>query len=264
MRQDRLVFWIESKAIQSFIIFLIVLNAITLGMETDAQLIASHGTWLRWIDQAILTVFVIEILLKLYAYRINFFRSPWNLFDFFIISIALMPNNGSLSILRILRILRVLRLISVIPPLRLIIEALLKSIPGIASIACLMLLLFYMFAVMATNLYAQDFPQWFGSIGASMYTLFQIMTLESWSMGIVRPVMAKQPFAWVFFIPFILIATFTMLNLFIGVIVDTIQTLHEKNHPPPNDLQALLTEVKALRKEVKQLQSRKPIDTPPN
>ena len=149
-----------------------------------------------------------------------------------------------------------------LPRLRFIVEALLHAVPGISSIAGLMLLLFYVFAVMATGLFGEAFPQWFGSIGASMYTLFQIMTLESWSMGIVRPVMEQYPYAWLFFVPFILIATFTMLNLFIGIIVDTMQTMHEAEHARDrNQIQetihqeggAIEEEIRALREEIRAL-----------
>lgn len=254
--------WIESTRIQFLIIGLIVINAVILGLETDASIMASYGNHLALADRLILSIFVVEILIKLYAFRLGFFRNPWNVFDFVIVGIALMPTSGPLDILRALRILRVLRLVSMVPQLRLVVEALLKAMPGIASVACLMLLLFYIFGVIATTLYGTDFPQWFGHIGASMYTLFQIMTLESWSMGIVRPVMEAEPYAWVFFVPFILIATFTMLNLFIGIIVDTIQTLHEASHAQDReeieealheDTSTLLTEIKALKQEVAEL-----------
>jgi voltage-gated sodium channel len=123
--------------------------------------------------------------------------------------------------------LRVLRLLSTVPRLRFVVESLLHSLPGISSIALLMVVLYYVFAVMATGLFGAGYPEWFGTIGRSMYTLFQIMTLESWSMGIVRPVMETHPYAWVFFVPFILVATFTILNLFIAIIVNTMQTMHD-------------------------------------
>lgn len=221
--------WIESTPIQGFIITLIVINAIILGMETAPQLMAQYGKWLLTIDAIILGVFVIEILIKMFAYRLGFFKSAWNVFDFIVVGIALVPASGPLAVLRALRVLRVLRLISMLPQLRLVVEALLKAIPGISSVFALMLILFYVFAVMATTLFGEQFPQWFGNLGHSMYTLFQIMTLESWSMGIVRPVMEQHPHAWAFFVPFILIATFTMLNLFIGIIVNTMQTIHEQH-----------------------------------
>ncbi len=228
--RSRIASWVEAPRVQYSIIGLIILNAITLGLETSPTAMAHVGPWLLALDKFILGVFVVEISAKLYAYRWRFFRDPWNVFDFLIVTIALIPASGPLAVMRALRILRALRLISMVPKLRFVVEALLHAVPGIASIAGLMVLLYYVFAVMATGLFGADHPAWFGTIGKSMYTLFQIMTLESWSMGIVRPVMETHPYAWLFFIPFILLATFTILNLFIAIIVNTMQTLHDATH----------------------------------
>ena len=258
-RRQQVGVWIESKRIQGLIVGLILINAVTLGLETSALAMARFGELLLLIDRSILTVFVIEIGLKLYARGLGFFRVPWNLFDFIVVGIALIPASGPLAVLRALRVLRVLRLVSVVPRLRFVVEALLRAVPGISSIGLLMLIIFYVFAVMATSLFGSRFPDWFGSIGASMYTLFQIMTLESWSMGIVRPVMAEYAYAWLFFIPFILVATFTMLNLFIGIIVDTMQTMHSAEHSRDRDhieqvvhedTSSIGAEVRALREEI--------------
>jgi len=220
--------WVESKWVQNVIIGLIVINAVVLGMETSPTIMAHIGPQLLALDKLILGVFVVEIGLKLIAQGPGFFRRGWNIFDFLVVGIALVPASGPLAILRALRILRVLRLLSMLPRLRFVVEALLHSLPGIGSIALLMVVIYYVAAVMATGLFGASHPEWFGSIGHSMYTLFQIMTLESWSMGIVRPVMEDYPYAWLFFIPFILIATFTVLNLFIAIIVDAMQTMHEQ------------------------------------
>lgn len=254
--------WIESNRVQGLIIVLIVLNAVTLGLETSESVMARFGGFLQLLDRAILTVFVVEIALKLYARRLRFFREPWNVFDFVVVGIALIPASGPLAVLRALRVLRVLRLVSMVPQLRFVVEALLRAVPGISSIGLLMLILFYVFGVMATGLYGASFPEWFGSIADSMYTLFQIMTLESWSMGIVRPVMVEHPYAWLFFVPFILVATFTMLNLFIGIIVDTMQTMHSAEHGQDRehieqvvheDTSSIEQEVRALRSEIREL-----------
>ena len=222
--------WIESRRVQNAIVALILINAITLGLETSALAMSKFGGLLVALDHAILGVFVVEISLKLFAFRGRFFRDPWSVFDFVIVTIALIPASGPLAVLRVLRIMRVLRLVSMMPRLRFVVESLLHALPGIGSIAMLMVVLFYVFSVMATSLFGAGFPPWFGSVGRSMYTLFQIMTLESWSMGIVRPVMETYPYAWTFFVPFILLATFTILNLFIAIIVNTMQTMHEVAH----------------------------------
>jgi voltage-gated sodium channel len=254
--------WIESDRIQGLIVGLIVINAITLGLETSQSAMARFGELLRWLDRGILAVFVVEIGLKMYARGVGFFRVPWNLFDFVVVGVALIPASGPLAVLRALRVLRVLRLVSMVPRLRFVVEALLRAVPGISSIGLLMLIIFYVFGVMATGLFGGRFPDWFGSVPDSMYTLFQIMTLESWSMGIVRPVMAEYPYAWLFFIPFILVATFTMLNLFIGIIVDTMQTMHSAEHGRDRDhieqvvhedTSSIEAEVRALREEIRSL-----------
>ncbi|MDO5053497.1 MAG: ion transporter [Pseudoclavibacter sp.] len=217
--------WIESDPVQRFVIAVILLNAVVLGMQTSPALHASIGGVMDAVDTACLVVFVAELLIKLYAQGWRFFRDGWNIFDFLVVAIALAPGSGPLAVLRALRVLRVLRLVSAVPQLRFIVSTLLKALPGIASIGALLCIIFYVFAVMATNLFGASFPEWFGTIGASLYSLFQIMTLESWSMGIVRPVMEVFPWAWAFFVPFILLSSFTILNLFIAVIVDTMQNL---------------------------------------
>jgi len=224
---DRIGAFVEKRRVQNFITTLIVFNAITLGLETSPDIRARMGDVFLILDRVILSVFVAEITAKLIAYRLSFFRDGWNIFDFLVVGIALVPAAGPLQVLRALRILRVLRLISVVPAMRRVVQALVTAIPGLLSIAALITLIFYVSAVLTTNLFAADFPQWFGHIGRSMYSLFQIMTLESWSMGIVRPVMEVFPYAWVFFVPFILVTSFAVINLFIGVIVDAMQHVQD-------------------------------------
>ena len=220
--------FVESKFVTFGITVLILINAVTLGMETDKELSGQIGTVLHLIDRTILIIFSIEIALKFYAYRLRFFRSGWNVFDLLIVAIAWMPTNGALSVLRTLRILRVLRLISVVPQMRRVVSAIGYSIPGMVSVISVLGLIFYVSAVLATRLFGTypdpNMQEWFGSIGASAYTLFQIMTLESWSMGVVRPTMELFPWAWTFFLPFIIITSFAVLNFFIGIIVDSMQT----------------------------------------
>ena len=161
-----------------------------------------------------LGIFIIEPAAKFIALGRRFFRDGWNVFDFLVVAVALLPNAGAFSVVRSLRVLRVLRLINRMPQLRRIADAILQAVPGIGAIAGLMGILFYVGAVMATTLF-----------GDSLYTLFQVMTLESWSMGIVHPVMEVYPHAWLFFVPFILVSAFVMLNLFVAVIVDTMANL---------------------------------------
>jgi voltage-gated sodium channel len=219
---------LEHPTTEWFIAGLIVVNAVILGLETSPALMAAIGPTLIALDTTILAVFVVEIAARILVHRLAFFRDPWSLFDFFVVAIALVPATGNLSVLRALRILRVLRLITVIPSLRRVIGGLVAALPGMGSIVALLGLVYYVFSVMATKLFGAAFPDWVGTIGASAYSLFQIMTLESWSMGIVRPVMVQFPYAWLFFVPYIVVTTFSVLNLFIGIIVSAMQSEHDK------------------------------------
>ena len=238
---------------QLAILIIIVLNAIILGLQTSPAVMARCGVFLHWLDMAALVIFIVELVAKFVALGRRFFRDGWNIFDFLVVAVALLPNAGALSVLRSLRVLRVLRLINRMPQLRRIADAILQAVPGIGAIAGLMGILFYVGAVMATTLFGERFPEWFGSLGKSLYTLFQVMTLESWSMGIVRPVMEAYPNAWLFFVPFILVSAFVMLNLFVAVIVDTMSNLHstdpEAEHQPetPQDGQILVSSAELVR-----------------
>ncbi len=251
--------FIESPRVVIAITVLIVINAVILGLETDRSVKASAGDVLEILDKVILIVFTLEIVLKLFAYRLDFFRSGWNVFDFLIVAVAWVPAAGPLSVLRALRILRVLRLISVVPQMRRVIAAIGHSIPGMVSVIGVLCLVFYVSAVLATSLFGQHadprMQEWFGSIGASAYSLFQIMTLESWSMGIARPTMELYPYAWAFFVPFIIVTSFAVLNLFIGIIVDAMQTAHHEEAQEAQS-QALLDHVdQSHEQEMEQLQS---------
>lgn len=262
--RQRVRAWVEQPRVQNFIIGLILLNAVLLGLETSAGAMAAAGSVIVGIDRAILAVFVVEIALRLYAHRAAFWRDPWSVFDFAVVAIALVPATGPLSVLRALRVLRVLRLLTMVPSMRRVIGALLAAIPGLGSIALVLLIIYYVFAVIATNLFAAAHPEWFGDIGRSLYTLFQIMTLESWSMGIARPVMENFPYAWTFFIPFILVATFTMLNLFIAIIVNAMQSFNEAEQQGTKEavdmarkhIEAdLHAEMRGLRDEIRELKA---------
>jgi voltage-gated sodium channel len=258
--------WVESSTVQRWVVGVILLNALVMGMETSPELMARWKVLLITLDKICLGVFLIELILKFYAYRGLFWRSGWNVFDFAVVAVALVPGAGPWSVLRSLRVLRVLRLLTVIPSLRKVVAAFLHAIPGLFGVVAVMMIFFYTAGVLATRLFGQDFPQWFGTLGRSLYSLFQIMTLESWSMGIVRPVMEVHPFAWAFFIPFIVIATFTILNLFIGIIVSTMQELSmqpEHTLLPANDISSLLTRMESDLAELRSLVEQKGRDTDP-
>jgi len=248
---DRLRQIVTSPRTERFILALIILNAITLGLETSAWVMDRIGPMLLVLDKVVLAIFVIEVVARIAVHRLAFFKDPWSLFDFAVVAIALVPAAGPFSVLRALRILRVLRMITIVPSLKRVVGALISALPGMGSIVLLMGLIFYVASVMATKLFGADFPQWFGSIPASAYSLFQIMTLESWSMGIVRPVMEVHPYAWMFFVPFILCTTFTMLNLFIGIVVNAMQAEHEEEaRAERHQLEADLRQASEERQQV--------------
>ena len=217
---------VEAEPFQRAITTLIVVNAVTLGLETWDSAMARWGEILVVLDTIILAAFVVEIALRITAHGWRFFTSGWSLFDLFVVGIALLPSSGALSVLRALRILRAFRLVSAVPAMRSVIEALVKSLPGLSSIMLLLSLVFYVFAVMATKLYGDTNPERFGTLGASMYALFQVMTLEGWP-DVVGGVLEQHRFALLFFIPFMMMSTFTVLNLFIALIVDSMQKLHQ-------------------------------------
>ena len=254
---------IESKKFELTITVLIVINAITLGLETSPAVMADWGGLLHSIDRILLAIFVLELCVKLVVYRLSFFKSGWNVFDFIIIAIALIPASGPLTVLRALRILRVLRLVTIIPSLRRVVGAMITSLPGMGSIIMLLLLVFYVGAVMSTKLFQATEPEAFGTLSRSFYTLFQLMTLDGWSGEIVKPVLKNHPHAMLFFLPFILFSAFVALNLFIGVIVGAMQSEAEvANKAEATELKQitladdreLLDEIKALRAQVTEMQ----------
>ena len=214
---------LESAGVRKFITAVILFNAVILGLETSDMAMAKAGLLIGFLDRMCLAIFVLELVLKLLVYRLRFFRDGWNIFDFVIVAVSLVPAAQSLSVLRILRILRV---VSVAPRLRRVVEGFITALPGMASVFLLMGIIFYIGSVISTQLFSTDFPQWFGSLAQSAYSLFQIMTLESWSMGIVRPVMEVYPYAWAFFVPFIMVTTFAVVNLLVGLIVNSMQDAH--------------------------------------
>ncbi|MEM9331906.1 MAG: ion transporter, partial [Pseudomonadota bacterium] len=247
--------FLAHPSFEKIIMVLIVINAIVLGLETNKWAMASFGNVLTFVDNLILAIFVVEIGTRLLVDFRGFWRDPWRIFDFTVVAIALIPTSGPLAILRAFRILRVLRLISTVSAMRRVVSGLLNALPGMGAIIFLLGIVFYVFAVISTKIFGEVFPEWFGSLSASAYTLFQIMTLESWSMGIVRPVMEEFPYAWMLFVPFIILTAFTVLNLFIGVIVDAMQSEHEAEAKAERDAvfsetELILEEVRELKKEI--------------
>ena len=232
---------VESSRFRNAILAVIIFNAITLGLSTSHRVMDRVGPVIGMIDDIALGIFVVELALKFYAYRLRFFFSAWNNFDLVVVLIGLMPSGQGVSALRGLRVIRALRLLSAMPQMRKVVQALLDALPGMGAVMIMISIVFYIFGVMATLMYGATFDEWFGTLGRSVYSLFQIMTLESWSMGIVRPVMEVYPTAWAFFVPFIVITSFSVLNLFIGLLVNAMQTAVEQDSADEfNELRALV------------------------
>jgi len=242
----RIAAFLRRPAVENAILGVILFNAMLLGMETSATLMAAAGPLILALDRACLAFFIVEIAARLFAFRRAYLLSGWGGFDIVIVGIALIPGGGQMSVLRALRVLRVLRVISVSPSLRRVVQGFVSALPGMGSVFLLMSIIFYIGAVMATKLFGMGCPtctpeqaaqltDWFGTLGRSAYSLFQIMTLESWSMGIVRPVMAIYPWAWAFFVPFIMVTTFAVVNLLVGLIVNSMQDAHHAEDAAATD-----------------------------
>ena len=254
--------FVEHQVFQRSIMALIIINAIILGLETSPEVMAVFAPQFHIFDKVVIVVFCIELALRIYAKGTRFFFDPWGIFDLIVVVITLLPSSEALSVLRALRVLRVFRLVSAIPRLRRIVAALLHAVPGVGAVMALLMLVFYVFSVITTKVFGENFPNWFGSLGESMFTLFQIMTLESWSMGIVRPVMEMHPWAWILFLTFIILSSFTVLNLFIAIIIDSMQSLNSDNRASviekTSEVAAMAAnndqeELKKIREEIQEL-----------
>lgn len=249
--------FLDRPIVGQVIIGVILFNAVILGLETSPAAMNAAGPLIRLLDLICLGIFTVEIAAKLFAQGGRFFRNGWNLFDFTVVAISLLPATQGISVLRALRILRVLRVISVAPSLRRVVEGFVTALPGMGSVFVLMGIIFYIGAVIVTKLFGASFPEWFGNLQLSAYTLFQIMTLESWSMGIVRPVMEVYPAAWAFFLPFILVTTFAVVNLLVGLIVSSMQDAHAEEGNAATDAyrDEVLAKLQAIEKRLDQRDS---------
>lgn len=257
--EGRLSRLISSTAFRNTVTTLILVNAAILGLQTyhwpaliERALVVA--------DKLIIAIFVIEIVLKLIVRRLDFFRSGWNWFDFAVVAISVVPATGAFSVLRALRVLRLFRLFSVIPEMRSVVEALARAIPGMGAIMLVLGVIFYVAAVMGAKLFSETHPHFFGDLGGSAFTLFQVMTLESWSMGVARPVIEQHPFAWIFFVGFIILTSFAVLNLFIAVIVDSMQSKHfdaetERQNEAHDERELLMEQVRAMRAELAEVKA---------
>ena len=243
---------------ERIILGLIILNSVVLGLETSPAAMAWGGGLISGLDKIFLGLFVLEMVLKVASDPRPFFRNGWDIFDLIVIALSVFPYQGHLSMLRALRIARVLRLVSVAPRLRVVVESIIKSLPSLGWVSALLAVIFYIFAVLGTTVFGQVFPDWFGSIPASLYTLFQILTMDSWSSGIGRSVIAEFSHAYLFFVPFIFLSSFVILNVFIAIIVNYLSQVssqvEKSKDQEPNEMvvaiERLTAEILALKKQV--------------
>ncbi|MFF3444943.1 ion transporter [Streptosporangium sp. NPDC002721] len=254
--RERVRSFLETPVFQRFIIAVIVFNAVTIGCETSSYLMERIGGLLHAVDRIVLGIFVVELLARLYAYRGAFFKDPWNWFDAVIVTVALLPASGPASVLRALRILRALRLVSAVPSMRKVVNALLAAMPGMASIIGLLVLVMYISAVLATQLFGEVAPDYFDELPTSLFSLFQIMTGESWP-DIAEQVMGEKPWAWVFFVGYILMSSFVVLNLFIAVVVNAMDdnNTSAEEQRTENQLTAVLEELARLNAKIEAMRA---------
>ena len=219
LRREQVTQIVESRWFSNVMLAVILANAVILGWATYG---GSALPYLEAVEQFVIGLFVVEMILKLYAWRGGFWRDGWNWFDFGVVVISLIPASGPFAVLRILRVLRVLRAITAVPQMRQIIGALFKAVPGMGTVIGLLLIVVYTSAILAQQMFGESVPEFFGNLGTSLYTMFLLMTTENWP-DVSDEVLAHHPYGWVFFVVYIVLTAFIILNLVIGVIVTSME-----------------------------------------
>jgi voltage-gated sodium channel len=253
---------VEARWFEPWMIGLIVFNGVLIGLETSHEIDAAYGRWLHLGNNLILVVFILEAALKLTAVAPRFslyFGNGWNLFDFCIVVLSLVPSTGEFALVaRLVRVLRVLRLVSTVPQLRLIVATLVRSIPSMGHVIMLMSIIFYIYAVTGFHLFREHDAEHWGTLGAALLTLFGIVTLEGW-VQVMETALEAHAWAWIYFVSFVLIGTFVMLNLFIAVVINNLEAskvaeLEELREPVTHD--EVLRELRRTRDALDDLQRR--------
>ena len=213
------------KHTQRIITFVIILNAAVLGILTDRTLSVEEISLLEMIDKACLVIFTVELIAKLLVYRRSFWSEGWNIFDFVIVLSSIIFISSSVSVIRAFRIFRLLKALAEFPELQILVSSMLKAIPSMSWALLLLFIIFYIFGVFGSTMYGDTFPELFGDIGGSMFTLFQVMTFESWATAVARPIMEIYDYAWIYFLIFILLTAITLLNVMVGIVVEAVGTI---------------------------------------
>ena len=253
---------VDSPAFQYFILGVIVVGAMVIGVETSAMLTARHGALIGAVEILIQTIFVVEIAIRLLAYwprPAAFFRSGWNVFDFAVVATSLLPQAGAFAMVaRLARLLRVTRVVSAFPELRLIIGTMIRSIPSMGHVIVLLTLLLYVYAVLGFHFFRGTDPAHWGSLGAALLTLFQMLTLEGW-VEIQSAVLDAHPLAWIYFTSFVFVAVFVVVNLFIAVVINNLESVkHEQQVETDSESahRGLLEAIEMLRQRLEELEER--------
>jgi voltage-gated sodium channel len=248
----------EHPIFSNTIIVLIIINAILVGLETYTSIASKYHDWIILGDRILLWIFTVEIIIRLIGRTSikDFIRDPWNVFDIVIVSLGhLLTGSYYVTVLRVVRVLRLLRAVSVIPSLRKMVNALLLTIPSMGTILLLLGIFFYIYAVIGTMLYSDIAPEYFATLHDSLLSLFQVITLESWASGVMRPILAEDPTSWWYFVTFIVIGAFVIINLFVGVIVNNVEEASREETPSPTDIK--LAELQKELADIKKLLERK-------
>jgi voltage-gated sodium channel len=223
---------VDSPLFQNFILGVIIIAAIVIGVETSAAFTVRYGGAIAALEILIQTIFVVEIVIRIAAHwprPLAFFKSGWNVFDFAVVAASLLPQAGAFAtVARLARLMRVTRLVSAFPELRLIVDTMVRSIPSMGHVIMLLSLLLYVYAVIGFHFFREADAAHWGSLGTALLTLFQLLTLEGW-VEIQRAVLDTRPWAWIYFCSFVLVAVFVVVNLFIAVVINNLESVkHEQ------------------------------------
>lgn len=240
----------ESKRAHSYIIALTIINGLVMGLGFVKSIKEQYGSLLGNIDSIIISIFIIELASRIITTRAKFFKNYWNVFDLLVTTISVLPFQHGLGPLRLLRSLHSLRLLELLPKTKHILDSLAHSMMGILNVILLAFVFYYIFAIIATDLFASIVPGQFGSLEISMLTLFKFMTSPNWE--VVHPITDVMPYGWVFFCLFIICISYFVLNLVIGVVVEAMAKAEEENEVP-HELSAQEQTLTAIKAQLAQL-----------